>query len=110
MKKFRLSDMKKGWFVGNFVPTALHTEGVEVAFRPFQAGAKEARHVHRVATEITVICSGEARMNGVLYTAGDIIVLDPHEESDFEGVQAGTVVIVKMPSVPGDKYEVAPYK
>jgi len=104
MKTFRLDDMTKGWFVGNFDPAVLKTEAAEVGVKSYEAGTKEPKHYHKVAPEVTLIVSGEARMNDVPYGAGDIILIEPGEATDFEAVTDVTTVVVKLPSVAGDKY------
>lgn len=104
MKVFRLKDMKGGWFVGNFVPTSLKTSDCEVACKRYIKGDSEEAHVHRVATEVTVIVDGLVRMNGVTYESGDIIVLEPGDGTDFQALEDTTNVVVKVPSVAGDKY------
>lgn len=106
MKTFNLSTMTKGWFVGNFEPTALKTDVAEVAYRRFQAGAVEDAHVHKIAREVTVIIEGRVLMNGVEYGQGSIIVLEPGESADFKALTDGATLVVKTPSVPGDKYPV----
>jgi hypothetical protein len=54
--------------------------------------------------EITLIASGHARMNGVDLRAGDFAVLDPGEPADFHAIEDTIAMVVKMPSVLGDKY------
>ena len=105
MKVFKLADMSRGWFVGDFAPTALRTQAAEVAVKSYVAGAVESRHMHKVAPEITLILSGRARMNEESFGAGDIIVIDPGDSADFEALTDVTLVVVKVPSVAGDKYE-----
>ncbi|MEZ5290581.1 MAG: cupin domain-containing protein [Vicinamibacterales bacterium] len=100
----RLSDMIGGWFVGDFEPTCLRTAACEVACKSYPAGARESAHVHRVATELTVVASGRVRMAGREFGAGDIVVLAPGEPSDFEALESTITVVVKLPSVRGDKY------
>lgn len=75
MKIFKLDDMVKGWFVGNFEPTLFRTNDAEVAVKHYKAGDYEEKHYHKVATEITVIVSGKVEMNKVVYTSGDIVVI-----------------------------------
>lgn len=105
MKTARLEDMIKGWFVGNFEPTLLRTNDVEVAVKEYKKGDYEARHHHKIATEITVITAGRVRMNGIEYTKGDIIVMPPNESTDFECIEDGTQnVVVKIPGANNDKY------
>jgi hypothetical protein len=102
-----LRDMVGGWIVGNFEPTCLKTAACEVACKHYEAGAAEAAHVHRVATELTLIAAGRVTMNGQTFSAGDIVVLEPGESTDFRALEKTTTVVVKMPSVIGDKYLVA---
>ncbi len=68
MKVDKLDRMVKGWFVGNFEPTVIKTNDVEVAVKKYKAGDYEPAHYHKIATEVTVIVSGEVEMNGVRYT------------------------------------------
>ena len=77
MDSFSLDDMFRGWFVGD---------------------------CHKVATEITVIVSGTACMNGKEYAEGTILRMEPGEYAQFSAVTDVTTVVVKFPSVPGDKY------
>ncbi len=100
----KLDKMTKGWFVGNFQPTVLKTNDVEVAIKKYLKGEKEERHFHKVATEITVIVSGHVRMNGKEYKEDDIIVINPYESTDFEVLQDTTTVVVKHPGANDDKY------
>ena len=104
MQLFRLADMTKGWFVGDFVPTAFRTAAAEVAVKSYRAGDREARHHHKVATELTLVLTGEVRLNGTAYGAGDIVRIEPGESTDFEAVTDATTVVVKVPSAAGDKY------
>lgn len=104
MRTFRLEDMVKGWFVGDFEPAVLRSEAAEVAVKSYEAGAHEPRHMHKVAQEVTVILSGEARMGEQRYRAGDIVLIEPGEATDFEALTEVTTVVVKLPSVAGDKY------
>ena len=105
MKVAKLEDMFKGWFVGNFDPTLLRTNDVEVAVKSYKKGDYETKHFHKIATELTVIISGRVRMNGVEYGKGDIIVMEPNEATDFEWLEDGTKnVVVKIPGANNDKY------
>ena len=104
MKTFRLQDMKGGWFVGDFLPTCLKTSDCEVACKHYKKGDVEDIHVHKIATEITLIVEGLVKMNDVTYKSGDIIVLDPGDATDFHALEDTINVVVKVPSVAGDKY------
>lgn len=104
MKVSKLDDMIKGWFVGNFNPTLLKTNDVEVAVKEYKKGSREERHYHKVATEITVIVSGQVRMNSIEYAKGDIIVIEPNESTDFEALEDTITTVVKYPGANNDKY------
>ncbi len=104
MKTAKLDDMIKGWFVGNFEPTLLKTNDVEVAVKEYKKGDYEDMHYHKIATEITVIVSGKVKMNGVEYSKGDIIVTKPNEATDFEVLEDTVNTVVKYPGVNDDKY------
>lgn len=104
MKTAQLSEMVKGWFVGNFEPTLYRTNDVEVAVKSYRAGEYEGAHYHKIATELTVIISGSVRMNNVVYSQGDIIVMEPGDVTDFEALTDAVNVVVKVPGANHDKF------
>lgn len=107
MQVFRLEDMTRGWFVGNFEPTALQTNDVEVAVKKYNKGDYEERHYHKIATELTVIVHGKVKMNGIEYGNGDIVTIIPGESTDFECLEDNTqTVVVKYPGANNDKYHI----
>jgi len=107
MKHHHLDDMTRGWFVGDFAPVALRTEHTEVAVQKYKEGDYEARHEHRIATELTLIVSGRARMMDAEWGPGDIVTIEPGENTDFTALTDVVAVVVKSPSVIGDKYVLA---
>lgn len=104
MERYKLDDMTRGWFVGDFTPTALATRAAEVGVKHYRAGEREARHYHKIAQEITVIQSGRVQMNGVEYASGDIVVINPMESTDFVVLEDTVTVVVKVPGAVDDKY------
>ncbi len=104
MKTAKLDDMVKGWFIGNFEPSLHKTNDVEVAVKTYPAGAAEEWHYHKIATEFTVIISGEVEMNGQRFGAGDIIVMEPNEGTDFRTLTEVVTTVVKLPGANNDKY------
>jgi len=96
--------MVRGWFVGAFTPSVLNTKDFEVAIQRYSAGDKEPLHHHRIATEVTVVLAGRARMFGRDWSDGDIITIKPGEATAFEALTDVTTVVVKSPSAEGDKY------
>lgn len=104
MKISTLRAFVKGWFIGNFVPSLIDTHEVEVAVKRYKAGDTEASHHHKVATEITVIVSGEVEMNGRRYVADDIIIIEPNDSTDFKCLTDAVTTVVKYPGASNDKY------
>lgn len=104
VKNYKLDEMIRGWFVGNFDPSVFKTNDVEVGVKEYKKGDTEEKHHHKIATEITVIISGKVRMNDKIYSKGDIVMIYPGEATDFEALEDTTNVVVKLPGVNNDKY------
>lgn len=104
MDKHNIDDFVRGWFVGGFEPTLYKTTDVEVAVQKFDKGAKEASHCHKIATEITMIVSGKARMGSHVLESGDILRIEPGEFVDFEALEDTVTTVVKLPGALNDKY------
>ena len=105
MEHFKLSDLKGGWFAGNFDPTLYKTGDFEVAVKQYKKGDYEKKHFHKIATEFTVIVYGEVEMNKMKYTAGQIIKIAPGETTDFFVLSDMAITtVLKVPSVADDKY------
>lgn len=104
MKIHNFEDMIRGWFVGDFEPTALQTQACEVGFKTYKAGDHEEFHHHKIATEVTLITKGIVQMNGQNYAEGDVIVIEPNEGTDFIAVTDAENIVVKIPGAQNDKY------
>ena len=106
MNLSKIGDFTKGWFVGNFDPSLIKTNDVEVAYKEYVKGDHEDAHFHKIATEITLIVEGRVRMNGEEYGSGDVLTIAPGEATDFLCLTDVKTVVVKYPGASDDKYEV----
>tara|TARA_Y100000389_G_C17448586_1_gene513201 strand:+ start:176 stop:496 length:321 start_codon:yes stop_codon:yes gene_type:complete len=106
MKINKLNQMFRGWVVGNFDPSLYKTDDVEVAVKNYKKGDYEPKHYHKIATEITIICKGRVLMNNELYEEGDIITIEPNEETDFRALNDVITTVIKLPCTKDDKYMV----
>ena len=106
MNKDNITNMVKGWFVGDITPVAFSTGACEVAYKEYKKGDYDKVHFHKIATEITLISSGSVKMNGVVYVKGDILTIHPNDVTDFEALEDSSTVVVKVPGAKNDKYEV----
>lgn len=103
IQRRRLDDFPGGWLVGAFQPSIISSDEIEVGLKNFSRGAVEAEHYQSVATEVTVVISGSCRIGAGEYVAGDIIVIPPHISASFEALEETLLLVVKSPSLPGDK-------
>ncbi len=104
MKKAHLNEMVKGWFVGDFTPTAFATDQCEVAVKTYKKGDSDTAHFHKSAHEITLIIEGKVIMMDLTWRKGDIIVVKPGEVSAFLALTDVTLVVVKIPGTRNDKF------
>ncbi len=104
MKISKLSDMTRGWFVGDFEPTLYRTRDCEVAVKTYAAGDYEEKHYHKIATEISVVIYGRVRMFDEEFCENDIIIVEPGDETDFTALVPTQVCVVKIPGAVNDKY------
>lgn len=104
LEKFKLDDMKGGWFIGNFEPSLLPTNDIEIAVKVYKMGDSELSHHHKIATEFTVILDGIVEMNNELFRQGDIIKIMPGVSTDFKALTEVKTVVVKIPGANNDKY------
>jgi hypothetical protein len=108
VKITELSAMVGGWFMGDFAPTAYRTSAAEVACKHYRAGDIDQCHVHRIATELTLVVSGKVELNGVVLLPGQIAEIAPGEPAAFRALEDSITVVVKTPSVMNDKYPAVP--
>lgn len=104
MKVEKISNMTKGWFVGNFEPSLYQTNDCEVAVKSYAKGEKEQSHYHKIATEITVVVKGRVRMFDTIFMEGDIVIVEPGDITAFEALDDAVNVVVKLPGANNDKY------
>ncbi|MBU1200206.1 hypothetical protein KJ953_01565 [Patescibacteria group bacterium] len=106
MKINKLKNMKGGWFVGDFVPSVFRTKDFEVAYMTHYKGQEWPKHYHKVASEINYLIRGKMKINREILEEGDIFVIEPGEVVKPEFMSDCELIVVKTPSVVGDKYEI----
>lgn len=103
MEKFHFDDMTKGWFIGNFIPSALRTTDFEVGFVKHKKGDVWEKHYHEHITEVSLFLKGKVKVNDEIFSKGDILVIKPHEPVDPLFLEDTEVIVIKTPSIVGDK-------
>jgi mannose-6-phosphate isomerase-like protein (cupin superfamily) len=100
----KLSDHDRRWIIGDFDKSLLRTKDFEVCVRVHPKGEVYGAHYHKLITEYNVLISGKMTMCGVELNAGDTFIVETNEIADPIFLEDCTVVCVKTPSIPGDKY------
>lgn len=104
MKITKFDEYKGGWFIGDFEPAAFQTKDFEVCFKHHTKGEKWDNHYHKQGTEINYLVKGKMMIQNIVLNEGDVFILHPYEVADPEFLEDCTVLIVKTPSVKGDKF------
>jgi len=104
MKNIFLKDFYRGWLVGDFEPTLLKQNDIEVAIQSYKAGDEEAQHYHKIGTEISLMVLGSASFNGRILNDGEGVIISPQESNIFKAITDCKVLVIKYPSNSSDKY------
>lgn len=110
MKIESISQMKGGWFIGDFEPSLFKTKDFEVGVKTYEKGEYHAPHYHKIATELNYLISGMVKANGTLIQPGQIFIFEPHEIAECEFLTDCQILVVKTASEKGDKYEITDEK
>ena len=103
MKIFDPSIMFRGWYIGDFEPTAYKTSTFEVGILEHKKGEYWAPHYHNISDEINFLLEGEMTLNGQHLSAPVIFVIERNEVAEPTFITDCKLVVVKTPSAPGDK-------
>lgn len=106
MKRQHISEFTRGWFIGHFTPNVLQTNDFEVGLLTHKKGESWPKHYHAIQTEYNLLVKGKMILQDQTLNEGDIFILEPNEIADPVFLEDCTILCVKTPSIPGDKYEV----
>lgn len=98
-----LTDYTKGWLVGDFNPAILKSKDIEVGVKKYKQGDSEARHVHKLVDEYTIILTGVVKMNDVVYKENVVVFIEKNTSTDFICLEDSITLVIKTPSIPSDK-------
>lgn len=98
----------RNWIIGAFEPSLLKTKDFEVAVFYIKKGEKSDNHFHAEALEVNIIITGECLVSsaGIKHKLkdGDVFTFPPKVKSNVEYTADTTLIVIKTPSIPGDKY------
>jgi len=100
----KMTEMYRGWFIGNFEPSILKTSQFEVGLLLHREGEEWPEHYHTMTTEYNVLISGSMSVNHINIFAGEYFIIKANECVKPIFHEDCVVLCVKVPSIPGDKY------
>ena len=108
----KIDEFTGGWLIGDFNPSVFKTKDFEVCYKKHAKDEAWPRHYHKWSTEYNVLLKG--RMSIVVETPGaganyilrkgDVFIIQPGEVANPHFITDCELLIVKIPSWPGDKY------
>ena len=104
MKIYNFKKMKGGWFIGNFLPTALKTKNFEVSYKLHKKNEKWPYHYHKKSIEVNLIIKGKMKIRNKILAKNDIFILKKREVADPKFLIDTYIICVKVPSSKNDKY------
>lgn len=105
MKTFQLKDFTRGWLVGQYEPS-IYKKDYELGIKYHTKGDYELSHYHSLSDEVTIVVYGEISMNDIVYKAGDIIIQEKNEATNFCCLSDNAATVCFRPdgSFPNDKH------
>jgi CTP:phosphocholine cytidylyltransferase-like protein len=99
-----LTQMTRGWFIGDFTPSVFRTPDVEVGLLSHSKGEMWGAHLHKRGTEYNCLVSGKMLINGITIEPGTIFTVPTGLLTKAVFLEDCKVVCVKVPSDTKDKY------
>ena len=93
----KLADFKGGWFIGDFEPSLLKTQELEVSVKHHPKGEIWDTHFHKIATEYNYLISGSMKVNDIMINAGEIFIIPPYYVVSPEFLEDCEIVCIKVP-------------
>lgn len=100
---YDIRDFKFGGFIGDFEPSLLRTKEFEISYKIHRAWSAWDKHIHNKMDEYNFLIQGRMRINGRVVVGGELFMLKKGEVADPVFETDCYLIVVKVPSVPGDK-------
>lgn len=99
-----LKNFFRGWIIGDFVPSLIQTDKFEIGILTHKKDEYWAPHYHKIATEYNVVLNGIVEINEQIFEKNDIFIIYPNEISIPKFLTDVEILVIKVPSIPNDKY------
>ena len=100
---FKLEDMFRGWFIGNFEPSVSKQETFEVGYLLHKKGEIWDTHYHNNIKEINLLVSGKMIVNDITINKNEIFIIDSKTIASPIFLEDCYIICIKIPSFKGDK-------
>lgn len=100
---YKLEDMFRGWFVGNFEPSVFKHAGVEIGYLCHKKGEKWQTHYHNNLVEVNLLVEGKMILNDIELNKNQIFVIDKKVLACPIFLEDCYIMCIKIPSMVGDK-------
>ena len=102
-KIYKMNNMFRGWYIGDFEPSAYKTKDFEAGYLLHKKGEQWDVHYHKYMTEVNFLVKGKMILNDIELNEGDIFIIDKYEIACPIFLKDCYIFVLKIPSVPGDK-------
>lgn len=99
----RIENTTGGWYAGDFDDAIYRTKSFEASYKKHPKGQFWEWHYHEHLDEINLVLSGKVKIQGKVFTAGDIFIFEPMELADPEFLEDCEIICIKAPNIRGDK-------
>jgi dTDP-glucose pyrophosphorylase len=103
IKMYKLEDMFRGWFVGDFEPSVFKHAGVEIGYLLHKKGEKWQTHYHNNLVEVNLLIQGRMILNDIEINKNEIFVIDKKVIACPIFLEDCYIMCIKIPSMVGDK-------
>ena len=104
VKKTTLSNMTRGWLIGDFEPSIYKTKDFEIAYLLHPKGQEWPAHVHNKANEYNILIKGSMKINNEYIHEKEIFIIPKGMLTKAKFLDDCEILCIKIPSVPDDKY------
>ena len=101
--EYKISEMTRGWCIGNFIPAVYRTTDFELGILSHKAGERWPFHIHDQIEEYNYLFKGKMLINGIVFSAGETFYFPKGHLACPLFLEDCIIVCVKVPSIPTDK-------
>ncbi len=102
-KIFKIEDMFRGWFIGNFEPSVYKNCTFEVGYLYHKKNELWDTHYHNNIIEVNLLIEGKMILNDIEINKNEIFIIDRKEIACPIFLEDCRIICIKIPSILCDK-------